>query len=198
MAYTADEIKNLALMELNHETITDWDDEYNTDIPIINAQYPLALSVALTKYPWSFADKYTKLTTSAVPDTDGYQKYKNIVAVPDGVLGNLSAYTNKELRQHADYDVLGGNIYTNLTEIYLKYTAQVDESKLPAEFIDWFKVFFACRLNSYLNADMQRQQVLDSQETFLFKVAKNIDSKRNLHETVDGNPMLWIRGRLAN
>ena len=63
MAFTAAEIKNLALMELNHETITDWTDQTNTDIPIINTQYALAKSVALSMYQWSWAFKYAKLTT---------------------------------------------------------------------------------------------------------------------------------------
>ena len=63
MAFTANEIKNLALMELNHETITDWADTDNTDIPIINTQYALAKSVALSMYQWSWAFKYAKLTT---------------------------------------------------------------------------------------------------------------------------------------
>ena len=93
--------------------------------------------------------------------------------------------------------MLGNTIYTNLDTIYVKYTGQVAEDVWTSEFIDWFKVFFACRLNSYLNADMQRQQYLDAQEAYLFRVAKNIDSKRNKHEALDGNPMLWIRGAMG-
>ena len=197
MAWTAKEIKNLALQEMNHEAIDNWDDTLNTDIPIINSQYALAMQVELVKYAWSFADTYAKLTTASIPADSGYQKYKYSVALPENVLGNISAYTSKNLTTLARYEIIGTTLYTDLEELYIKYTGLVSESVLPPEFVDWFAVFFACRLNSYLNGDMQRQQYLESQDTFLFRVAKNVDSKRNKHEHLMGNPLLWIRGNMG-
>lgn len=197
MAWTAVDLKNLALQAMNHETISDWEDTSNTDIPIVNSQYDLALRVALVKYAWSFADSYAKITTQAVPSDGGYQKYKYQATLPENALGNMSAYTSKNLTVPARYEIIGTTIYTDLEEIYLKYTGLVPAESLPPEFVDWFAVFFACRLNSYLNGDMQRQQLLESQDAFLFRVAKNIDSKRNRHEHLTGNPLMWIRGNMG-
>lgn len=188
-------IKNLALTELNHETIADWGDTSNTDIEIINTQYNLAKPVALSMYQWSWAFKYKELT--GVVNTGSLTKYKYVMKLPFDFIGYLAAYTDDNMHVLANYLVVGDSIYTNADKLYIKYIANVDESIFTPEFIDWFKMFLAQRLNGYLNGDMQRQQLLNSEEPFFFRKAKNIDSKRNKHESLDGNPILWIRGRLS-
>lgn len=259
MAFTAEQIKNLALMELNHETIADWSDTNNTDIDIINTQYALAKPVALSMYQWSWAFRYAVLptfeyvvqfptdriansaytiytdstmteqitdfvadditiyvnadsiyldyiATGNVPTqvaltctavSENISKYKKATLLPDDFIGYLSAYTDDNMHVLANYLTVGDSIYTNADKLYIKYIANVDESIFTPEFIDWFKMFLAQRLNGYLNGDMQRQQLLNSEEPFFFRKAKNIDSKRNKHESLDGNPILWIRGRLG-
>lgn len=331
MAFTANEIKNLALQEINHETISDWSDSSNTDIPIINSQYALAKSVALTMYQWSWAFKYAKLemaynpgwfalsstlptdfvnfntintvttmptpgankenlvywykgnTTSSftnnklyvclkqtTPSTTYYwgeyvfgfstdstgqneiddfyvltdsnlvysdksvlyikylpidsggeittttykytrldlepatalamdtpTQYKYRAQLPSDFIGYLSAFTNSKLTILADYVTVGSMIYTNSEDVYLKYISSVDESVFPPEFVDWFKIFVAQRINGYLNGDMQRQQLLNGEEPFYFRKAKNIDSKRNKHDSLSGNPFLWVRGKVG-
>jgi hypothetical protein len=195
MAFTIAQIKNLALMELNHETISDWTDTSNTDIEIINTQYNLAKPVALSMYQWSWAFKYAELT--GVINTGTLTKYKYMMTLPNDFIGYLSAYTDDKMHVLGDYLNVGNNIYTNSEKLYIKYIANVDESVFPPEFVDWFKIFLAQRLNSYLNGDMQRQQLLTGEEPFFFRKAKNIDSKRNKHDSLDGNPMLWIRAKIG-
>lgn len=195
MAFTAADIKNLALQEINHESITDWTDTSNTDIPIINAQYSLAKSVALSMYQWSWAFKYAELTGS--DNTGTLTKYKYVMALPNDFIGYLSAYTDDNMHILADYVNVGSNIYTNNEKLYIKYIASCEESTFTPEFVDWFKIFLAMRLNGYLNGDMQRQQLLSGEEPIYFRKAKNIDSKRNKHDSLDGNPLLWVRGRLG-
>jgi hypothetical protein len=259
MAFTANEIKNLALMELNHETITDWTDENNTDIPIINTQYALAKKVALTMYQWSWAFKYTVVPTfeyvvtfpadrkpqsaftiytddtkttqiteyvndenkiyidtqtiylEYVDNTDTTQEisltgineaqtignYKRATLLPTDLLGYIAAFPAEQINILADYTTIGTVIYTNNERLRIKYVADVDESVFTPEFVDWFKVFLAQRLNGYLNGDMQRQQLLTGEEPFFFRKAKNIDSKRNKHDSLDGNPLFWIRGKIG-
>lgn len=259
MSFSANEIKNLALMELNHETISDWTDANNTDIPIINTQYALAKPVALSMYQWSWAFKYavlpayeylfdmpadrkadtaitlytdntmatqidnyannndiiyagvsslyieyvdttdaqafTTLTGEQVKSVVG--KYKKATLLPDDFLAYLSGYTDENMRILGNYMNVGTSIYTNADTLYIKYIANVDESIFTPEFVDWFKIFLAQRINGYLNGDMQRQSLLTSEEPYYFRKAKNIDSKRNKHDSLDGNPILWIRGRLG-
>lgn len=186
-------IKNLALTELNHETISDWSDTTNTDIELINTQYSLAKPIALSMYQWSWAFKYKELTGSV--NTGTLSKYKTVMTLPSDFIGYLAAYTDNNMRILADYLTVGDKVYTNSDKLYIKYIASVDESLFTPEFIDWFKIFLAQRLNGYLNGDMQRQQLLNGEEPFFFRKAKNIDSKRNKHESLDGNPLLWIRGK---
>jgi hypothetical protein len=196
MAYTASEIKNLALQEINHETITNWNDSSNTDIAIVNTQYTLAKSVALSMYQWSWAFKFATLVGV---DNTGTQltKYKKTFTLGTDFVGYLSCYTNEQMTVMADYVCVGSTIYSNSDELYVKYIGDVEESVFTPEFVDWFKIFLAMRLNSYLNGDMQRQQLLENNEPFYFRKAKNIDSKRNKHDSLDGNPMLWIRGKMG-
>lgn len=196
MAFTVAEIKNLALQEINHETISNWNDTTNTDIPIINSQYTLAKAVALTMYQWSWAFKYAELIGV---DNTGTQltKYKKVFTLPTDFLGYLSCYTNEQMTIMADYVNVGTAVYSNSDTLYIKCIASVDESNFPPEFVDWFKMFLAMRLNSYLNGDMQRQQLLTGEEPFYFRKAKNIDSKRNKHDSLSGNPLLWVRGKLG-
>lgn len=193
----ANEIKNLALTEINHENITDWNDQTNTDIAIINQQYTLATSVALAKYPWSFATKYAILEPTPVPSNNPLKKYKYVASIPNDVVGYLSAHYDSNCAILAQYEIIGNQLYTNQETIYLKYTGTVSETAYTPEFIDWFKTFFAARLNPYLNGDMQRQAYLVNQEPSLFKAAKNIDSKRNKHQSLTSNPILSIRGRFG-
>lgn len=329
MAFTASEIKNLALTEINHEIISDWTDTTNTDIAIINQQYELAKQVALSAYQWSFATRYVKtnayeyafnqpadrkigddvytmpkakitqsvgdslqdLAINAVtftiytgasdgtytftfdganwkdednnivtlanygitftgtpvatdalsvdyvepkdaphvsnedtiyadetqiyygyidtsntqqyvvldgtPITDIVSNYKRATIVPSDFLGYLAAYNDAGMNSLNDFLNVGNIIYTNAKELYLKYVANVEETVLTPEFVDWFKTFFAVRLNSYLNGDMQRQAYLASEEVTLFKKAKNIDSHKNPHQSLTGNPFLWVRGKFG-
>lgn len=198
MAFTAEQIKNLALTEINHETISDWTDTTNTDIAIVNQQYELALQNALGAYPWTFATKFVKLTTTDTPDTDAlYKKYKKTATMPTDVLGQVAATTNETFDNLADFMVIGTKIYCHQDPIYIKYTARVDEANLTPEFVDWFKTYFAMRLNSYLNGDMQRQAYLVNEEPILFRKAKNMDSHKNPHQALTGNPFLWVRGKFG-
>lgn len=196
MAFTANEIKNLALTEINHEMISDWTDTSNTDIAIINQQYELALQNALAAYPWSFAAKYIELATTSTPDTNAlHKKYTKQATLPTDALGQISASTSQSFNNLADFMVVGTTIYCNQNPIYIKYNARVAEAVLTPEFVDWFKTYFAMRLNSYMNGDMQRQAYLQADEPILFKKAKNIDSHKNLHQSLTGNPLLWVRGK---
>lgn len=198
MAFTAAEIKNLALTEINHETITDWADTSNTDIAIITQQYELALKNALAAYPWSFAAKFVELATLDTPDTNAlYKKFRKMATLPTDTLGQIAASTNESFNNLANFMVVGTTIYCNQDPIYVKYNARVDEANLSPEFVDWFKTYFAMRLNSYLNGDMQRQAYLQADEPILFKKAKNIDSHKNPHQSLIGNPLLWVRGRFG-
>ena len=198
MAFTAAEIKNLALTEINHEMISDWTDATNTDIPIINQQYELALQNALGAYPWTFALKHVELATIDTPDTDAlHKKFGKSATLPTDNLGQIAASTNAGYDNLADFLVVGTTIYCHQNPIYVKYTARVDESNFTPEFVDWFKTYFAMRLNSYLNGDMQRQAYLQAEEPILFKKAKNMDSHKNPHQSLSGNPLLWVRGRFG-
>lgn len=198
MAFTAAEIKNLALTEINHETISDWTDTGNTDIPILNQQYELALQNALGAYPWTFAQVHAELATTDTPDTDAlHHKYKKSATLPNNTLGQIAACTNQGFDNLADFLVVGTKIYCNQNPIYIKYTARVDEANFTPEFVDWFKTYFGMRLNSYLNGDMQRQAYLQAEEPVLFKKAKNMDSHKNPHQSLTGNPLLWVRGRFG-
>ena len=120
MSFTADEIKNLALMELNHETISDWSDSSNTDIPIINTQYTLAKAVALTMYQWSWAFKYAKLDT--------YEYSFNMPA--DRVAGsNFTLYTDSSMQEEIDdysYNEASAQFYADAESVYLDYMATGD------------------------------------------------------------------------
>ena len=198
MAFTATEIKNLALTEINHETISDWTDTSNTDIPIINQQYELAIQNALGAYPWTFALVHAEQTTTDTPDTDAlHKKYAKTATLPTNVLGQISASTSPTYDNLADFLVIGTKIYCHQDPLYIKYTARVDEANFTPEFVDWFKTYFAMRLNSYLNGDMQRQAYLQAEEPVLFKKAKNMDSHKNPHQSLTGNPLLWVRGRFG-
>lgn len=199
MAFTAKEIKNLTMTEINHEMVQDFSEpSTNSDVPIINQQYELALQTALVCYPWSFAQKYVELATTDTPDTDAlHNKYNKQATIPTDVLGQVAVSTDKGFENLADFDIIGRTLYCRTNPAYMKYTARVDEGTLTPEFVDWFKTYFAMRLNPYLNGDMQRQAYLASEEPQLFKRAKNIDSHSRPHQALTGNPFLWVRGKFG-
>lgn len=196
MAWTANDIKNLILMELNHETINNWNDKLNTDIVIINTQYALARKAALSRYQWSFAVKHVEIELEEPNETidTPNSKYKYVAYIPDDALCDFVFYNDQDERSLADYYVVGNKVCANVEKLYMVYTYDCPECQFTTEFVDWFKVFAAERLNGYLNGDMQRQQLLAGQEPMLFRTAKNIDCKRNKHESISNNPLLAVRG----
>lgn len=193
---TASDIKNLALMELNHETISDWADTSNTDVPIVNAQHDLAKPVALSRYQWSFARKTVK--QSQLPISSDSIQWKYTGQLPSDALCDIAVYLNTDKSMLADWEVIGRTLYTNEATVYIEYTYEAAEATWTPEFVDWYKTFLAERLNGYLNGDMQREQLLQAKEPVLFRTAKNIDSKRNKHESLSTNPILLVRGRFGN
>lgn len=199
MAWTANDIKNLILMELNHETITDWTDRTNTDIAIINTQYSLARKIALSRHQWSFAVKHTSIELQEPDDTieSPNTKYKYVGYLPEDALCDYALFTDESEQSLADWYIAGNKVCANVDKLYIVYTFDCPECCFTAEFVDWFKVFAAERLNGYLNGDMQRQQLLMTQEPVLFRTAKAIDTRRNKHESLDRNPLLSARGHIS-
>lgn len=196
MNLTIADIKNYALMEINHEMIANWDDDTNTDIPIINKQFDLAIREALAMHPWNFAKTYAKIELSEVPAGTNTNPYKYTAEVPN-VLCNLAVfYDDKYMNIAGRWWFDGLNLSANKDVLYVSYT---DESytnqpaKLPSYFIDWFKTFLASRINSYLNGDIQREQLLKAEEPLLFRKAKAMDGKIQPNDSLASNPILDAR-----
>lgn len=143
------------------------------------------------------SDTQQYVVLDGTPITDIVSNYKRATIVPSDFLGYLAAYNDAGMNALNDFLNVGNIIYTNAKELYLKYVANIEETALTPEFVDWFKTFFATRLNSYLNGDMQRQAYLASEEVILFKKAKNMDSHKNPHQALTGNPFLWVRGNFG-
>lgn len=196
MNLTIADIKNYALMEINHEMIVDWEDKTNTDIPIIDKQFELAIREALGMHPWNFAKTFAKVELSEVPAGTNTNPYK-YTAELSNVLCNLAVfYDSRYLDICGAWWFDGANLSANKDVLYVSYT---DESfaetpnKWPTYFVDWFKTFLAARINSYLNGDMQREQLLKAEEPLLFRKAKAMDGKVQPNDSLASNPLLDSR-----
>lgn len=144
MADTDITICNGALARLGVSSIADFTS--NDKSVICGAIYPKFINQLLSAHPWRFARKKSGgLTQTTTPDNAWEYAY----LVPADLLMLVNAYNSgetsaKPLQQ--GYEILGANILTNESSLYIDYTYTVDEDLWP----DYFQVFVMNALASVL------------------------------------------------
>lgn len=186
-----DDIKYFALSELG---IVERPDFLNTDdnaVKIINEQYDFILSLALQKYPWGFATKQTEIT-DVTTLTDEKYDYKYLI--PEDCLFIRGRYSNNTYSGIVyDYQDISGYIYTNSTELFIEYTAQVCEGSLPYYFINYLKYLIARITCLAITGDNDLLQVLYANEDKEFKEAKNADIMQKPVRILDTGVFIDVR-----
>lgn len=184
--YTENQIKQLALSELGHPSGLDFTSTEDEAVIKINASYDLVKRHTLSRYRWGFALPTVKLDTyTAVTDN----KYTKKFEVPTDFLNLRTIYRdvnrNTTVRYYELYD---GYIYCNEEEIYLYYSQDIDEDKMPDYFVEYLKIKLAFDLCFDLTGDTKLLDILATREKFEWINATNIDARQRSVKTIKSSP----------
>jgi hypothetical protein len=194
MAYTEDQIKQLAANELGFSEALDFTSTTDEAVLKINASYELIKNQTLQRYKWGFAET-TVMIDTPTPLTDN--KYTNRYELPSDFLYFINAYSDvNRVSAIGDYDppLKGYFDCTVEDEIYLTYTADVDVSLYPDYFVEYIKLKLSFDLCFDITGDIQLLDVLNKREQFEWRNASNIDSRQKRTRRIKSAPYISVRG----
>jgi len=196
MAYTEDQIKQLALNELGFNEDLDFTSTTDEAVLKINASYDLIIEHTLQRYKWGWATATAKLDTPTEL-TDNKYKYK--FTLPADLLRYVTAYNNKDLASPIyDYNIYGGEIYVNSVgsddEIWVTYVENADVGVFPSYFVEYIKLKLAFDLCFDITGDTQLLDILNKREQFEWRNATNIDQQQKKSKVIRSMPYIQVRG----
>jgi hypothetical protein len=188
---TAERIKNLALNTLGFTEEVDFDDLSNKTVELVNRVYNGSLMYALSSYPWRFIMKRVRLDErEEIPAG----KYKYRYYLPYNLLAIRTVYGDAGYqRAVAEYDSHPEYIDTDSQDVWLWYSAVVDEELFPPYFVDYFKYKLALDMCFTLTGDTDLMQIIKAQHDQMLSSARNIDAKQNEVRRIRSSPFLAIR-----
>lgn len=191
MAYTIDDIKQLALEKLGFEELDFSEVEEKITIRI-NKDYPLVKNTLLKSYKWRFATKTEKLA-DPVEKTDF--KYKYEYTLPTDFKRKLGLYKDAERNcPIVDFELQEGKLYTNAEDVYCKFIYDISEDFMDEDFVQLLSHDIAIHHCFDFTGDTQLKQSLFSERTLLFKTAKNTDFSQKKVSVQKRYPYISVRG----
>jgi hypothetical protein len=171
---------NLALDEINENTIEALDEESKA-ARRCNRIYPVMRDELLASHPWSFAERTVSLSLlSGVTPTgwDYAYGYPSDCIKPRKIYNENSTTTLLDFRQQAASDLNSRQIWTDVEDAVLVYTARITVLNLfDPMLIDAFKFKLASSLASSIKEDRQLSQDNLNKYLAFFEDAKAIDAK---------------------
>jgi len=193
MAYTEDQIKQLAANRLGFDANLDWTDTEDEAIVKINYSYELIKKSVLSSYRWGFAIPTVDLTSLQEDVTD--EKYTYRYPVPADMLSYLTGYMDQQRNVVLqDYEVYQGYIYCNAVKLYLMYIKDEDEDQFPDYFVNYLKIKLAYDVCFDITGDTDLLMLLAKEEQSEGRKAKNIDARQRRTKVIRSAPYLSVRG----
>jgi len=194
MAYTDDQIKQLAANELGAEGDLDWSSTTDEMVLKFNASYELIKRQTLQRFKWGFAETTVKIDS---PSDLTDNKYKYRYGLPSDFLFYINSYSDvNRVSTIMDYDPpLQGNLDCNVSdEVYLTYTADVDVGLYPDYYVEYLKLKVAFDNCFDITGDTNLLEVLNKREQFEWRNSTNIDSRQKKTRVIRSAPYISVRG----
>jgi hypothetical protein len=158
----------------------------------IDRSYDSVLIKALTIYNWGFATKHTKLLKYNSLESDKYSYY---FEMPHDFLKMHGIYIDKgEALPIFDYELISKVLWTNNSDVYLKYTKTIKSKDLPQSFVDYF-VYEICSKISYnfTGDEGNLLNIIEIKKAQSFQTARDIDGRQKKGYTFVMNPFVDCR-----
>lgn len=186
----ANEIKYAALNELGYTEEPDFDADEDNAVNAMNLSYTRISHLALTSYDWSFARKVARL--DAVPSDVG--KYKYYFVLPVGWLYIRGVYSDENLSRVIDnYERNDDRVYCDSPTMWVEYTAEINETDLPAYFVEYLIYLLARKNCTKITGDKDLLQEMIQNEQMSFNEAKNTDIKQQKVRILDTGVFTDVR-----
>ncbi len=189
---TEDQIKQYALYELGFEDDLDFTSMTSKPVIRMNFIYEQVKRQSLSRTMWGFALKRAKLT-GQTSLTD--ERYDYSYDLPSDFIFLRNQYRSEKGNSSiADYEFIDGKFYTDEKEVWIDYTADVEETTYPDYFIEYLKYKLAFDLCFNLTGDTDLMAFLSEREKFEYINASNIDARQRRVKRIQSSPFVNVRG----
>ena len=181
MALTKVDIANRALLRLDAETISSFDD--GSDAANVLAQlYDHTYLLVLTERAWNFAITDRELAQDATAPTDPNWTYQYLL--PSDYL-NVVRYYGSGGGEITRYSRQGDRVLTNHSTLFIKYTRKPDENELPPWFVNYLVLAVAHTIAEAVVAEGSVQDRIAAE----LRSARITAFKQDQREEVPGNAL---------
>ena len=188
------EVCNLALLKVNQNTISSYDDDDSPQAQLCRYVYDQSRQSLLYQYPWSFATKEDTLSKlvniASINYTFAYslpEDFLRLIGVYDGSNRELIAVTAYK----PAYEIQSGRLLTDVSECKLKYTSDLEiVSRMSPLFIDAMVCDVSIRITKVFNDSSAYLQQLEQDFNITFEKAKIEDARQKQLPQIKSFPIL--------
>lgn len=200
MGTTSIELTSQALSLIRANVISSFTDD-SDEAQIADLYYTSFIQDALSRYPWSFATKKKKLNQDSAAPLNEYT-YSHIIPAEALVIKQVFDSGQVGAKAVKDYDMQQKRIYSDYNEIWVEYTAYVDESNFPAYFTNYAMYALAAHLAIPVTDDETLHDRFhtiaygtpaEGERGGKFKVAAGIDARQRPPEEIHDNVLIAAR-----
>lgn len=188
MATTDISIVNGSLVMVGADDINSFDDD-TLEARLAKSVYTDTKQTLLQYYPWRFSLKQVDLG-GALLEEPLFRKWKYKFQLPADTLRVIS------LEDEEDYEVLGDEIYSNVTPCRMIYQRKITEQDMPSYFVRTLQYHLAAIFSISLQEDKNKMDLFDRRADKETARARQIDAQQQPNQRIsDKNfSLLNIRG----
>lgn len=179
-----------SLIILGEKPLSDLDDGSDVADIISNTYTPFKLDI-LANYEWTFTQKQAKLNKIVKTPV---LRYTSVFQLPSDFLRIKNVYADSSGSITLDdYSIKSDGLYCSEDEIFVEYSANVDEEEFPAYFGEYFSYAFATKINMPITESDNKQSLLNSVLPDKMQRAKTSDAMQESNEFIQNFSIIDVR-----
>lgn len=200
-----EDIQNNALMLIGAQEVTDFTNETDNKVKVLNQFYEQVKGKLLSLRSWTFAQKRAEIEAVKADgeyvEQDDYFKY--VFELPEDYMKLITVSRFETLDSfYRNYEVRGCQIWSDVTKLYIKYLFNPEDECLPATFQDLLANALAAEICYKITGDKNNQQMLyqkvwgtpsDNLKGGLFGFYSKADAAQNPSRQMKSAPMRFAR-----
>ena len=148
--------------------------------------YTNTYAATIAEHPWTFALKEQKLSRlSQVPDKE--TNYSYAFQVPVDMVRVWA------VMPHSNYTIVGDLLYSNQTELLMRYNQKPPESVLPPHFIKALEYRLAADFSISVTEDTGKHGLFNKKYLIAMSLARSVDSQNKLPVAIVDSPFVDVR-----
>lgn len=178
-------IKSDALVLIGESIVSDFGVESTNQIKVANDLYEDVYFDLLAEHPWMFALKDADLVANvATPDT--LTRYNETFDMPSDLIRVWEVFP------HSDYTVVGALLYSNHTELHMRYVYKAAVTLAPLYFIRALKFALAAAYAIPLTGDKKMAEMYETKFYKALAKAQTVDSQSKPQLPIQDSPLTEV------